>query len=64
MISYTILDKPAPAGFDRTINISQARMITSDKLSRVSETDFQGEKGLNTYRGDVKVDEGWVTLRY
>ena len=61
MISYTILDKPAPAGFDRTINISQARMITSDKLSRVSETDFQGEKGLNTYRGDVKVDEGYYS---
>lgn len=60
LISYTILENtPAPAGFDRTINLSQTRVISTDKLERVGDSDFQGEKGLQTYTGDARVDEGY-----
>lgn len=62
LISYTMDESTAaPVGYDLRINLSQMVTISKSNLERVSEADFTGDKGLQKYDAEIRVEEGYYS---
>lgn len=61
LISYTVDETEAPLGYDLRVNLSQLVSISTSDLERVTDADFTGDKGLQKYDAEIRVDEGYYS---
>lgn len=60
MITFYDLDTPA-VGFDKQVEVLSVNPLTTRSMEQVSESDFEGDKGLQNYGAGVSIEDAYYT---